>query len=59
MALSDYALCNVCGKKVFYDACFTDERYLKAYRSDRMALICEDCTKDYEVKIQRRENDDE
>jgi len=51
MAASDYYLCDVCGKKAFYDANLD-------YNSDgslgyvgEMAVICTECAKTHDIKI--------
>lgn len=57
MAFADYALCNCCGCKAFYDACFTDDRYLEAYQAGRMKVICEECAETYTVEVLKRKDE--
>lgn len=67
MAAADYCLCFRCGKKAFYDAEVTDERYTNAFdwnfegaRPPRhiemvgIKVICVECNRTHEVIIRER-----
>jgi len=62
MALADYRLCDVCGRKVFYDAnlnydfeqCDENGEPKLDYLGD-WAVICDECAKDYECVVTKKE----
>ena len=64
MALADYRLCDQCGGKAFYDANlnYDPDRLDKHggwkldYVGD-MAVLCDECAKDFEVIVQPKEQD--
>ena len=57
MALIDYALCNVCGGKAFYDANISDPRYCATYDPTEdfepigIAVLCPECNKTHKAII--------
>lgn len=57
MALCDYARCDVCDGKAFYDANITDSRYCAAYDPTEdaepigIAVLCSECNKKYKAII--------
>ncbi len=59
MAMADYAHCDVCGSKAFYDADITDDRYHDPISEGGVdiGVICNDCTKTHRVVIQLKEPD--
>ena len=61
MAMADYALCDWCGGKAFYDADIGDPRYLAIWDTSQdedpvgIAVLCSDCNKKYKAIIVPRE----
>jgi hypothetical protein len=57
MAGADYARCDVCGAKAFYDANITDDRYHDpiAEGGVDIAVICNECTKTHKVTVTLKE----
>lgn len=57
MAMADYALCDVCHGKAFYDANITDSRYCATYDPTEdaepigIAVLCSECNKTHELII--------
>lgn len=62
MAMCDYALCDICGGKAFYDAVITDPRYVATYDSQEakewepvgIAVLCSHCNKTHEAIVRPR-----
>jgi hypothetical protein len=62
MASSDYALCNNCGRKAFYDAVIDDPHYVATYnprvakewKPVGFAVLCEFCNETHEIVIRQR-----
>jgi len=62
MAMCDYALCDVCGGKAFYDADLHDPRYVATYDPQEakewdpvgIAVLCSDCNKTHEAIVRPR-----
>lgn len=61
MAISDYALCDVCGNKAFYDVDITDSRYVATYDPEEaketdpigIAVLCSECNKTHTITINK------
>ena len=57
MAMCDYALCDVCGGKAFYDANISDPRYCATYDPTEdadpigIAVLCSECNKTHRTII--------
>lgn len=60
MALCDYALCDVCGGKAFYDVNITDSHYRATWDPTEdaepigIAVLCSECNKTHEAIIRSR-----
>jgi hypothetical protein len=63
MALVDYKLCDLCGRKAFYDANIEDFRYVatydpkvaKSFAPIGIAVLCHECNLTHEVVIVPRD----
>lgn len=59
MAASDYRSCDICGCKTFYDAelQYDFKKYPETglYNLGDWVCLCNECSKTYEVTIQRKE----
>ena len=61
MAMSDYALCDICGNKAFYDANITDSSYVATYDSEEaketdpvgIVVLCSKCNKTHTITISK------
>ena len=57
MAMCDYALCDVCGGKAFYDANISDSRYCATWDPTEdaepigIAVLCSECNKTHKALI--------
>lgn len=60
MAMCDYKLCDLCGRKAFYDADIRDAHYVATYDSSEaekpvgIAVLCADCNLTHEAIIRPR-----
>ena len=62
MAAADYHLCHLCGRKAFYDADVSDDRYLAVFMPDiaepiGIAVLCVDCNKTHEAVFRPRQQE--
>ena len=63
MAISDYHLCDVCGRKAFYDADIGDPHYIATYSPEEadgfdpigIAVLCSTCAKTHDAIIVPKE----
>lgn len=57
MAMADYAQCDVCGAKAFYDANITDDRYHDPIEQGGVdiVVICNACTKTHRAVVESKE----
>lgn len=60
MALADYRLCDICGRKTFYDANLNydddfDPALERPCGCGDWVAICVECAKAYEVKIVKKD----
>lgn len=60
MAASDYRLCDICDSKCYYDSNveydFTEYPDTGLWNTGDWAVICRECSKTYQVIIQKRED---
>ena len=63
MALADYKLCDVCGRKTYYDASLSfdlgdrgPDGFPLPDGAGDLAALCKECAKTHEIVIAKRED---